>query len=350
MPRLWRVCAGILLFGCADALLPASFDCGKPSDAQEKTICANTALSKLDEETETAYEFLRSNLSEKSAREVQQDQREWTLWLRQACPPLNDPVHQIEECLTRAYSERLQKLKEGLQHVTGMTFFPRIKVFTAPDAHRDGSWQYDPGFGIGRFNWPEIDRPTPSQSVWNAAVHAQVVRLSLTGRASASATDFVPASVADSDTWIDYKIKGANERFISVELEVLCYDYGAAHPWWTKTSFEWWLQLERALKADDVFRPQSGWEAFLGQRSYEELISGEHANRLFDPKTMRTAALDCVKQIQFWTIDARGLTVAFPDYSVGPHSAGKVSVELGWEELRPYLARGFDPAGLPMPI
>jgi len=52
----------------------------------------------------------------------------------------------------------------------------------------------------------------------------------------------------------------------------------------------------------------------------------------------------------YWTIDASKFKIAFPDYSVGPHSAGRVSVELDWKELKPFFAPGFDPAELPQPF
>jgi len=35
---------------------------------------------------------------------------------------------------------------------------------------------------------------------------------------------------------------------------------------------------------------------------------------------------------------------------VGPHSAGRLSVELDWKELKPFFAPGFDPAELPQPF
>jgi hypothetical protein len=147
---------------------------------------------------------------------------------------------------------------------------------------------------------------------------------------------------------VSYTLKAANERFISVDLDNDTYNYGAAHPNEYTISFEWWVELQRELKAGDVFQAGSGWEAFLTQRCYEKLISGEHAKDLYGQKSVRGAVMDSVKRVNNWTVDARKFRVDFPD--VGPRAAGSIWVELSWDELKPYLASGFDPAMLPQPI
>jgi hypothetical protein len=110
------------------------------------------------------------------------------------------------------------------------------------------------------------------------------------------------------------------------------------------------VELQRELKAGDVFQAGSGWEAFLTQRCYEKLISGEHAKDLKDlyDQTVRGAVMDSVKRVNNWTVDARKFRVDFPD--VAPRAAGSIWVELSWDELKPYLASSFDPAMLPQPL
>lgn len=169
---MMRVGFVIALLACAGiSIEAASFDCARAATPQEKAICADPKLSALDEDTADAYKALRTRLSASAADKVQQDQRELLLWLRQTCPDGKEPGHEMTTCLTQGYSERLQMLKDGLQHVDSMTFVPRLKVLTVPDTKKApvlGS--YDPGFGVGRYSWPEIDRPTPQQAAWNAAV------------------------------------------------------------------------------------------------------------------------------------------------------------------------------------
>lgn len=327
---------GLFVLLLASSASAASFDCAKAFTVQEKAICADAKLSKLDEDTAAAYRGLLAQLTPAAVSEVRQDQREWLVWLRRTCPEQNGSGRTIGICLTNKYSARLYQLRNGFQRAGGTTFFPRLKVLTAPNKEERLPGAFYPAFGVGWFSWPEIDRPTPQQKAWNGAVRAQV--------------DLDTADVADSDVTIDYRIRAANDRFLSVDLVNGMYNYGALHPNEVTGSFQWWLELGRALKAADVFAPGSGWEALLGQRSYQKLASGEHAHDLFDETTARRAAADSVRQESNWSLDARKFEVDFPEYSVAPRAAGPLSVEFGWEELRPYLARGFDPAQLPQPL
>jgi len=335
------VCATALLVP-SGALTAASFDCSKASTPQEKAVCADPKLSKLDDDLAAAYRNVLAQLSPAGAEEVRQDERAWVLWLRQACPDRNSQLRGIGVCLTNEYSGRLGMLRNGFRRVAGMTFFPRLQVVTTPDKEKPPPGAYDPGFGVGRFNWPEIDRPTPRQAAWNAAVKRQAVRLSYSPGA-----DFQASSASDRDVDSFYRLRAANEKLIAIELENAEYDYGAAHPNEDLVAFDWWLDRGRALQAEDVFTPGGGWESFLGRRSFEKLKAGEHAGDLYDDDQARKAAADGVKRVDAWTLGARGLEVRFGEYSVAPRYAGMLSVELSWEELKPYLASGFDPAGLP---
>ncbi len=341
----------LLICCCGSSGAAASFECSKAITPQEKAICRDPKLSQLDESTATAYKAVLAEFSPTGAAEVQRDQRKWLQWLRQVCPDQKNQGRGIAVCLTNEYTTQLQMLKTGVKRVGGMRFFPRVKVLIAPDTAKPQPGSTDPGFGVGRFSWPEIDQPTPQQAAWNAAVRRQVVSMSseaIDGRATA--TEFKASNVADSEMDVSYRLKAANERFISVDLENSTYGYGAAHPNEYTISFEWWMELHRALKADDIFRPGSGWEAFLGQLCYEKLRSGEHAKDLYNDNTARRAVLDSVKQINGWTLTARRFEVDFAEYSVAPRAAGSISVALGWEQLKPYLASGFDPATLPQPV
>ena len=106
------------------------------------------------------------------------------------------------------------------------------------------------------------------------------------------------------------------------------------------------VEWGRALKAEDVFKPGSGWEAFLGRRCYQQLTTGDHT----DDPIERQSVAEAVTQVSTWTLDGRKFKVTFGEYTVPPRSAGLESAELGWDELKPYLASTFDPARLPEPL
>ena len=227
------------LLGAGFPATAASFDCGKALTVQEKAICADSKLSQLDEDTAAAYTRLRAQLTPAGAAKVQQDQREWLAWLQQTCPDRNDP-QRLHLCLSEAYSTRFYLLRSGLKRAGGITFFPRLKVVTTPDKEQRRSLS-DPGFGIGWFSWPEIDQPTPRQASWNAAVRQEAIGMALDpDDKRQQPADFDPSSVADADVTIVYRLRAANEQFISVGLENGSYRHGMPHSNVETISFEWW--------------------------------------------------------------------------------------------------------------
>ena len=77
----------------------ASFDCAKSLTQIEKFICADAALSKLDEELNAAYKTaLRDG---KRADAIKQAQKQW-IWGRNGCP--------TSDCLKKTYQARIHEL------------------------------------------------------------------------------------------------------------------------------------------------------------------------------------------------------------------------------------------------
>ncbi len=315
----------------------ASFDCQKASTEQEKAICTNAKLSKLDEELVAAYDKVRTALSPAGAAEVREDQRQWLTWLRQVCRNWGDRAPDIADCLTDEYEKRLTTLTAGNTRLGGMVFFPRLKVTTRPNTRKSNPYSpnSDPPFGRGWFGWPEIDRPTAQQAAWNSAVRERVLK----------APGVNPANVADENIATDYQLNAANEILISVDVDSVEWDYGNLQPALFWDTFQWWVKLGRELTAEDIFVPGSGWEKFLEQRCYEQLRRGEHAEDLYDKETVRQGVRESGES-EGWRLDAQKFARLFDRGRVG--SIG-FTVELDWKELSPYLAKGFNPATLPLP-
>ena len=343
------LCVAVLWF--AVQAPAAGFDCAQASTAHEKAVCADSKLSKLDEDLNAAYKAQRAQLSASGAAGVQQDERAWLTWLQQVCGERQNQRRPVAECVKSKYSERLYMLRRGVERAGGMIFFPRLKVMVAADEEPAIPNTSDPGFGVGAFSWPEIDRPTPRQAAWNAAMRKQAAAAAANpDSAQARPADFEPGSVAGADVSVTYRLQAVNDRLISVTLENETYNYGAAHPNEFAIAFHWWLEAGRALTADDVFAPGGGWESFVAERCYQKLTTGEHKDDLYEEQNVRRAVADSIKAVSNWIVDAQKLEIDFPEYTVAPRVAGFVSVELSWDELKPYLAGGFDPAGLPQPL
>ena len=324
-----------MMFGCVAQMMAASFDCTKAATPQEKTICADPELSRVDEQLATAYQTLLAQLSPNAAMEVRHDERDWLHWIPQACPDYAaQEADEFVACLLDEYSAQTATLKTGLQRINGVPFFRRVRVKAVPNNENPipGAKRFD--FLTERIDWPEIDRPTLLQATWNTAVRAELVE----------------QQQIDTVVRVSILIKSANQYFISLSMEGSTYGYGAAHPNEEVKSFDWWLRLRRRLKVEDVFRPGSGWETALGDLCRLRLNAAGKPAYLYDDQTLRPAVAGVIKDVDDWSLDSRGLTIEFPEYSVAARSAGSFSTSVSWSELRPYLASQFDPATLPQSI
>lgn len=92
----------LIIFGWFALGMPAqaaSFDCGKATTKVEKLICADAALSKLDEELSATYKTALQD--EKQAEIIRHTQQQW-LKERNGCPDV--------ACVMHAYEMRLASL------------------------------------------------------------------------------------------------------------------------------------------------------------------------------------------------------------------------------------------------
>ena len=123
----------------------ASFDCHRATREAEKTICADTELSKLDEQLATAYENEQPRDSHPAA--VKSVQRQW-IRLRNDCG-------QGTECLRRLYEERLADLNAG------DTAIFKFQGFPSPDSRdpRGRNIAYSPP--IGESLWSFVAAKLP---------------------------------------------------------------------------------------------------------------------------------------------------------------------------------------------
>lgn len=95
------ITATLLAALSAHGVQAAGFDCSKASTAVEKTICADAALSNLDERLAQFYESALARLGD-ATQCLRQHQRNWLRHVRNQCSDA--------DCLRNAYLERLSEL------------------------------------------------------------------------------------------------------------------------------------------------------------------------------------------------------------------------------------------------
>ena len=81
-----------------------SFDCLKSNSGQDRLVCSNKDLSKLDVQLSVLYSKARSNTFKKDA--IKKEQIQWYKYQRNACADI--------ECLSNAYQSRIFELSQNL--------------------------------------------------------------------------------------------------------------------------------------------------------------------------------------------------------------------------------------------
>jgi uncharacterized protein YecT (DUF1311 family) len=84
----------------------ASFDCATAHSDAENTICGNAELAEADRQLATLYKSLLGRLSTVERRRLMNEQKRW-LAERDHCT-----YKSVDECLRKAYSDRLAALRE----------------------------------------------------------------------------------------------------------------------------------------------------------------------------------------------------------------------------------------------
>lgn len=107
---------GVLLIAFSAGCHAASFDCTKAATSVETMICADAALSQIDDRLSAAYTKALSGAADQAV--IRSEQRAWLLNVRNKC---STPA-----CVAQAYSTRLAEIERpvdvaalGLTGVTG---------------------------------------------------------------------------------------------------------------------------------------------------------------------------------------------------------------------------------------
>jgi uncharacterized protein len=313
----------------------ASFDCAKATQPAERLICADSALSALDEAMAVEYSRARAAVSEDGRKQLRDNQRSWLKYTAGTCArPAALPT--ALQCMRDAYQERLTTLKKVPVTRGPFTFIP-VERFGFQKSPGDDEAGMAPGWTITVQRYPRIDNPaTPEAQRWNAAMAAKYAPEPLRG----------PDDDAEVDILETFTIHSASPTLISMSSEGYVYPHGAAHGTEGAQTSNHLLPQTRELSPADLFHLDRGWQTFLSNRCFTDLTAqAERDQWTLDP-TAPSALLNTATNPENWEITEATLTVRFPVYEVGPYSASTPKIEIPWPDLKPYLAT---PPTLPIP-
>jgi uncharacterized protein len=334
----------LLLCALAQA---ASFDCSKAATAQEKAICATPDLSAADDQMAAAYHAWLAAASPDGAAGIRENQIVW-LRTRDASCPAGDANNPIASCLGNIYKARIAELMQMVQHFAGMTFVSRAITLTARDAQGSvppGASEVTPGFGTLQASWPQASSTTPQWAAWNSAIVPAII-LAANANESSSAHDWKGLVQPGVDRNLTVTVERVNTQWVSVSV-LDYYDGHGAHPMENSSEFYWLLDKQRALKAEDVFLPNSGWDAWMEQRLDSYLHKALDAQSNGNYQSWFTAG-DAPKELQGlvtnpgdWKLEPAGFSIFFQPYQVACYACTPDPMTIPWSDLKPYLQPSF---------
>ncbi len=322
----------------------ASFDCAKSKTAQEKAICGTPALSAADDQMAAAYKAWLAAAQPDWAAGIRENQIVW-LRFRDASCPAGDANNSVVACLSDMYKERINDLHGMVQHIDGVAFVSQAIVLTARDtadsAPPAGATEVTPGFGTLQATWTQAVSATPQWTAWNTAIVPAIINTANADDGSSSpARDWSGVVQPGVDRGLTFTVERANAQWVSSTIDDLNDGHGA-HPTENSNEFYWMLGLKRALKPEDVFLPNSGWDTWMEKRldSYLKQVLDSNGN---DQRQYKPGDLPgIVTNPGDWNLEPSGFSIFFQPYQVACYACTPNPMTIPWSDLKPYLKPSF---------
>ena len=358
----------LLCCGSVSAAHAASFDCLKAISPMEKAICSNPALSAADTGMAAAYRRALALLPEDAATTFRADQRRWLETLQRGCgiaeaaepgtdgKPIDVPpdspaakanLKRMADCMAEPYRDRTDVLKHAYAKIGDTVFLTRSLTLLSPDTEPASDTvsheETFPGFGSLSIQWPEAQTTDPRWLAWNAAL-LQKLQSGFTEKGKTK-PGWHDSMAADTDSTLAALTPTITNNRVTVAIENNNMGHGAAHPNEAFLHFTWLLDAQRPLQPEDVFKPGSPWKTTLATYAWNQLIHGDQHEGLYDTAhgARNKALLDDLSDVGNWTLTPRGLSLAWPEYTLAPRLYQLDDTLVPWAKLRPLLVPGFVP-------
>ncbi len=317
----YRYCLRItsLLFVCLvpSVAAAASFDCGKARTPFEKTVCADAKLSSQDTAMAQRYNAALPLLSAPGQAILRAGQKEWLKTVQVLCLD-NKRKEGSTTCLQRQYVDRLNDLRSAAVSIGPF-------VFSRNDHYASMGKQALTGIPLEQHTGlPRIDHPlSPLTEQWNAAM----VQWAADARANWCFGDVK----ASGEQLVNFKVESATPDFINVKMRHYEQCEGGAGSEDTHNISYWLKPNLPRLKTTDLFKPDSGWEAFLSKRATQALGTD-------DAIVFNDGISKGVRDPAAWSFTEPGLLISFNPGEAGAMASGILEVTLPWGDLHPFLA------------
>lgn len=345
MRKFWLILL-LLAGGVAHA---ASFDCAKAKTAQEKAICGSPELSAADDRMAAAYHEVLAAATPEIAAEMREGQRAWIRGMGVKCAGgTAQSSADLAKCLLDYEGERTKELQRMVLRAGGVTFVWRTTTVTAPDDAGNADpelrkLERNPGYGTLSASWPQAMNGAPEWSAWNQAVVQAAQKMTVQGVKDQTQPKW--AAMAGVDIVISVSVGVVGEQMVTATINDH-YDGHGAHPVDNAVQFNWMLKEQREVRAEDVFRANSGWDtAILGQcendvsRQLTQQMGADNASSWVADLPKKLNGI--IRDPRNWVLDGKGLTIPFQPYAVACYACTPNPVTVPWAALRAFLQPGF---------
>lgn len=305
----------------------ASFDCASPSVTRpaDKFICANPAISALDEQLAKVFNQTKAQLSEAAAQSFVTGQKSWLAYWPRLCST-DGKGRQFDraegtQCLTEEYKRRITELK--------INAFDGMPLYTAArySAVNPGKFLPDYAKIVGHtLVYPQIESQALSGDKLTLANQLNSWISGIVRRANINFND------AEVETGANISLDATSADIVST-LEVFYMNGFGAHPNGAAYRSHFSKSKGRPLGAGDIFK-SNDWVTPVSQEIFRGLKKTAGEMMLVNqPKDL----VQSIVKPASWHFTKAGLMFEFNPYEVAAYAAGPQEITVSWQTLTPYL-------------
>ena len=127
------------------------------------------------------------------------------------------------------------------------------------------------------------------------------------------------------------KVMRADANIVSILCEGEAYSGGAHGEYWTE-GWNYDPESGRELKLSDVVPDREKLTTLVREKFSEKYTTAEYGDALTNAADYLATLSDSDYEATPWTMDSEGLTLYFPQYTLGPYAAGAQDISIGFTE------------------
>ena len=306
----------ILILSGSNSAYAASFSCTQASRPQEKFICQNEEVSRLDVALAKAYQEQMKVLPKDVQSLVQASQRSWLTYWPMTCSASPIAIKldaSSKDCVLDAYRVRITELNASALVEGRATYNVSEYRYIAPKTKDEKPSNHN-------ISFPQIVVQSRNDAFLNTWLARDLNKWR-------SGLD------VDSDTALSVSLVSSSITLLhAIEVQYF-FGHGAAHPQTNKAHLYFMPSAGRALTVSDFFSDHK-WTVVLADFVFKKLQQ-KLGNNLQVNTTKELIPL--MSQPSSWSITKNSFGFEFNPYEVAPYSEGFVVIEVPLSVARPFL-------------